>query len=347
METEADFDGVEAVIAEPLKFKAKLAIGENAYSTLRNANKVREYWDLLGAASGGAAVASSTAVATTFFAPTGFWAILGFGTAVTPVGWVIAAAVVSGGAWYGIQKGLRGATASRVTIVPKFINTPIDVLAVSLFDLLAPLALKMAHIDGPISNEERSSVKRYLVREWGYDVPFVDAGIQQIEKEIEGFTIEDISRRLAEFKKSSPDCNYDEMCRDILVFLREVTESDGFIDEREELALCKIQLVFEETGKSAISKSLEGFRKTASVAMKGSAEKLSEAAEVAEAKTRETMATLAKTERFNQAVATASRVKDVMGDGAYVAAEAASSALDATSKAISKFAARLKRPPPT
>jgi len=97
------FHDIECVVAEPLKFKAKLGIGEDAYTSLRLKNAVFEMWDVAGVAYTAAGVAKSAAVASAFFAPSGFLAAIGFGaTAVTPVAWVVAAAVVSGGGvdWY-------------------------------------------------------------------------------------------------------------------------------------------------------------------------------------------------------------------------------------------------------
>ena len=41
-----------------MRFMAKLAIGENAYAELRNANAVRKYWDLFGAVGGGSYLAT-------------------------------------------------------------------------------------------------------------------------------------------------------------------------------------------------------------------------------------------------------------------------------------------------
>ena len=93
---QAMLEGIEEVVADRLRFKAKLAFGENAYASLRSINRGRELWDLLGAAGAGGSVASSSLVASTFFAPSGLLGLLGIGTAVTPIGWVAVAALASG-----------------------------------------------------------------------------------------------------------------------------------------------------------------------------------------------------------------------------------------------------------
>lgn len=159
----AVLEGVERVVAEPLRFKAKLAIGEEAYTSLRVVNRVRELWDVLGAAGTGAAVAKSSLVATSFFAPSGLLGALGIGTAVTPIGWVAFAALASGGACYGLYRYLGNSKGSRVIEIPRFLNTPLDALGLALFDLIAPLALRLAQIDGQIELEERAYLTEHLV----------------------------------------------------------------------------------------------------------------------------------------------------------------------------------------
>ena len=171
---EDSFQDVDRIVVEPLKFKAKLAIGEDAYTSLRVKNTVVEVWDVAGVATTAAVVAKSSVVASTFFAPTGWLAALGIGTAVTPIGWVVAAGVVTGGAWFhqlvdhllqdgfGITRHLKKASASKVTVVPNFINTPLDVLALGLFDLMAPLALKVAEVDGIVDQLRRQQLDDYF-----------------------------------------------------------------------------------------------------------------------------------------------------------------------------------------
>tara|TARA_R110002072_G_scaffold3149_7_gene23526 strand:- start:14740 stop:15582 length:843 start_codon:yes stop_codon:yes gene_type:complete len=258
-ETENWFDGIESVVSEPLKFKAKLAIGEEAYTSLRLKNTANDIWDVAGVATVTASVAKSAAVASTFFTPTGILAFLGVGTAVTPVGWVIAASVLASGAWFGITRHLKSVSSGKVTTIPTFINTPMDVIALGLFDLIAPLALKIADVDGHIHEKERELIISYFVNEWGYDSNFVNQGITFTESKLSEFKIKEVAKVLAEFKKANPDCNYKTMTQETLSFLKEIIEVDGKIDEREEMAVEKVEAIFEEINQISFKKiALDG-----------------------------------------------------------------------------------------
>ncbi|OMH32082.1 TerB family tellurite resistance protein [Motiliproteus sp. MSK22-1] len=247
------FDGIENIVTEPLKFKAKLNIGEDAYTSLRVKNKVFEAWDAAGVAVTAAAVAKSSTVASAFFAPTGMLAALGIGTAVTPIGWVIAAGVVGGGTWLGITRYIKNSSKDKVTVIPNFINTPLDVLALGLFDLLAPLSLKVADIDGKTDNAEREVIYKYFVDQWGYDPHFVEMGLEYTQSKLSEFSIREVAQTLANFKKTNPDCNYKSMSEEIVTFLTDVMEADGIIDKREEQAIARVRKIFEETGKTNLT----------------------------------------------------------------------------------------------
>jgi hypothetical protein len=252
------FEDIETIVSEPLNFKARLAIGEDAYTSLKVKNTVVQVWDVAGVATSAAVVAKSSVVASTFFAPSGLLAAIGIGTAVTPIGWVIAASVVTGGAWFGITRHLKKASASRVTVVPKFINTPLDVLALGLFDLLVPLALKVADAEGRIDDSERKLIHDYFVKAWGYDPKFVVEGISYIESNLSGLSIRELAQTISDFTSENRDCNFEMMSQEILGFLRNIVEVDSKIATRDEKAIENIEAIFNSTNQFSLKKKLQG-----------------------------------------------------------------------------------------
>ncbi len=242
-------DKVTSVIDEPLKFKAKLSIGEDAYTSLRMKNVAVEVWDTLGAVGTGAAVVQSSAVASTFFAPTGVLAAIGIGTAITPIGWIIGAGILSGGAWMGMTRSIKNKSNSHVTVIPNFINTPMDILGVGLFELMAPLAVKLADVDGHIDESEMLYIHEYFIKEWGYNKEFIAEGLLVIERNIKSYSVKELAANLVEFQKHNKDCNNNEMSKDMLFFLNGIMESDGIIDEREEMMINMIENIFQKSSK--------------------------------------------------------------------------------------------------
>ncbi len=243
------FQGIDTMVAEPLKFKVKLAIGEDAYTSLKVKNAVVQAWDVAGVATTAAVVAKSSVVASTFFAPSGLLAAIGIGTAVTPIGWVIAAGVVTGGAWFGVTRHLKKASASKLTVVPNFINTPLDVLALGLFDLMVPLALRLVAIDGRVDAVRRQQIDDYFVGEWGYDANFVDAGLRHIESRLGELSVVELAQTMAEFASHNRDCNFRMMSREILDFLRHIAALDGSVDADDESAIREIEGIFESANR--------------------------------------------------------------------------------------------------
>lgn len=256
--TPESFAGLTLVIEHPLLFKAALGIGERAYASLRLRDAAYQAWDVAGVAATGAVVASSPVVATTFFASSGFWAAIGLGgVAATPIGWVVAAGVLSGGAWYGITRYLKGLSRDRVTVVPAMISTPMDVLALGLFDLLAPLALKVAAMDGPVGAAERDAIARHFIATWGYSPDFVSEALRFTEARLDGYALKDLARMLAAFQRGNRDCDYRSMSAAILAFLRTLAEADRPAEEREELAIEKVAEIFRAEGRGRVRRMLD------------------------------------------------------------------------------------------
>lgn len=238
----AEFDDVSRVVADPLRFKAKLAIGDEAYATLKATRVLGDVWQVGTAAAAGGAVAGSSAVAGTFFG--GWLTALGVATAVTPAGWVVGAAAASGAACYGVVRLFRRFESSRVMKVPTFINTPIDFLGASLFDLMATLAIRVAQEAGDLDAAERASIQTYFVEEWGFDADYLNAALPVIEQKASDRAIEEIAADLVEFKKTNPDCNLSAMSAEMIAFLHEIAEADGSLDNAELAAIRRIEDVF-------------------------------------------------------------------------------------------------------
>lgn len=240
------FERVERVVADDIRFKLRLGIGEDAYTSMRVKKHIYSLWDMSSWGATGAAVAASKTVAGTFFAPTGFMAMLGFGTAVTPVGWVIASAVTSAGAYYGVTRLFARYEGARVDTIPKFINSPIDVLGAALFDLMGGLAIRVANIDGEVDDREIQAITDHFVGEWGLDPAYVASALPVLRADLSRATIKDMARRLARFQVENPDCNDVAMQAVLVDFLKEVAMADGVMDEREELAIDAIKVAMRE-----------------------------------------------------------------------------------------------------
>ena len=249
-EQRSSFDEVEKVVADSLRFKRKLSIGGDAYKSIRLGKSLQQIWDVGGVAATGGTFAASSTVASTFFTTAGFFGF--WATAATPIGWVIAAAVGSGSAYYGVTRLFRRFGQDRVESIPKFINTPIDLLGASLMDLLGALAIKVAAIDGNVDQSEIYAIQEYFVSEWGYDPLYTEKAIAVLVENSEQSRIADMTEAFASFLHSNPDCNLDAIKKELLSLLTQIAEADSKLDEREQLAIDKIEQLLDQHG-SALS----------------------------------------------------------------------------------------------
>lgn len=259
------FDGLTRVVAQPVAFKARLGVGERAFASLRVGRNLGELWQLAAGAAAGGAIANSSVVATAFFGTSSSTllgstlSILGFGTAAaTPMGWVVGAAAAVGGVNWGVQRLWRTYTGSRVDGVPRFINTPIDVLGASILDLMGGLSVLVALQSGALDADERDAIRDYFVEEWGFDADYVATALPLIEAGVRTSSIDDVARILADFAKSSPDCSQQAIGDALCAFLTEVAEADGCMDEAEQAAITRISAVFADATRSGLARALGG-----------------------------------------------------------------------------------------
>lgn len=248
----AEFQEVKKVLVNSEKFKIKLGIGSDAYTSLKASNIVAQLWNVGGAAGTGASIAASGTVASTFFGT--FWTMLPLtAPAATPALLIAGVALASGGAFYGVSRLFRSYSGSRVAEIPKFLNTGLDVLATSVFDLMGSLALKVASIDGQIDQAEKAAIKEYFAEEWGYDQSYLKHALELLADNVEKTRLADMTAELALFAKDNPDCNFKVMQADIKRLLVEIAEADGHLDEREEMAIERIHKSLAEHGSALMS----------------------------------------------------------------------------------------------
>lgn len=280
---QARLAALDCVVADPLKFKRKLRIGEDAYALLRATKGARDLWDVGGVATTGATMAASPIVASTFFSG-GLLSAFGIGVAATPIGWVLAAAAVSGGAYYGVSRLARRHHGKFVDTIPRFINTAIDSLGMQLLDLIGALALRVASIDGDVAPQERETICRHFIDDWGYAPDYVAAAVDILEATADDIRVKAVAQTLAQFQAANPDCNAEAMQDELLAFLREVMEADGYLDEREELAIDAVAEVFRKERAVTLAKIGRGVARvggTAGAAVNDLARRIGERKEAA------------------------------------------------------------------
>ena len=244
----------EAILANELRFKEKLGLGEDAYNALKMANNLEKIVGVGGTASGGVLIASSSIVATTFFpAEAGLLAALGFGAvAVTPIGWVLAAGALTGGAYYGARILIDEMKRKRMTQIPKYINTPLDLIADQLLGLMLPLSIWIARADDQeVGGEERNSIGSHYSDEWGYGPAFVERAIERLtDKSGAGAstrTARELAKSLSEYCVHNKDCNTGHIIEFLVGHLNELVEPEGNhkYRERKLQAVRELESVFE------------------------------------------------------------------------------------------------------
>lgn len=244
----------EVLVQEPLKFKAMLGIGERAYGLLRAREHMSTFSEAVGVGTTASSVAASGAVAGTFFASSGFLSAIGLGAvAATPMGWIIAAGVISGGAYAGVSHLLEKSKDTGLIVVPKYINTPLDIIAAALIELMLPVSLKMAHSGNGMGSAERKSIEAYFTNAWGYSSGFVSRLVNEYQTQLESVSYERLAESLGAYCADSKDCDKEAIMSGFIAHLREVIAADGVIEaeEQEQLDLLTALLVSEAESAGA------------------------------------------------------------------------------------------------
>ena len=68
--------------------------------------------------------------------------------------------------------------------------------------------------------------------------------------------IKQLAQTMAEFASENRDCNFKQMSREILGFLRNIVEVDGQLEQQDETAIEKIEAIFNSANKFSVRKKL-------------------------------------------------------------------------------------------
>lgn len=232
---------IDAILSNPLSFKVKLAIGEDTYKSLRYSKHVAEFWDVYGFGATAVSVTSSPFVASIIGTQTGLLSVIGIGTFVTPLPYVIVGSASLTGCYVYLRRLCRRHIKNRVDVIPKFINTPLDIIALSLFHLIAPLIMKLAQSDGEISDEENDLIVDYLCKEWGYSDSFVKSRLPRIHAKVGKRKTKRLLTPFDRYIKANPDCNQHKIIEDILKIMVEVAKVDGILTEEEKRFIASVE----------------------------------------------------------------------------------------------------------
>jgi len=246
MNLDAEFNEVfsedQVIIENDLKFKSALGIGDKAFKSLQLRENLTTCAEALGVGSSVSAFVSAPTVAG-FLGYSKTFLGLSLGAA-TPVGIVIAAGVLSAGAYVGVAKFLTRNKSDKLLITPKFINTPLDLLAMSLANFFVPISLKIGLADGSLHELEEQRIKSFMIREWGYSGSFITKLITSHKNKNLSQTYEQVLQKFIEFTKSNPDCDFVEVKNSLIKLVKSVIAADGEITENEQAQLSRIENYF-------------------------------------------------------------------------------------------------------
>ena len=241
MSLESDLDklleGEESIISVPILFKEKLGIGDKAYAFVRARDKLTTFTESIGIGATASGLAASHVVAGTFFAQQGILASLGLATAATPLGWVIGAGMATGAGYLALSSLLERSKDEHVIVTPKYINTPLDIIATALIEMMLPVSLKVAKADGELSSHERRVIVHNYVNRWGYNKDFITRMIQEYEEHLDDVSLSCVADSFNLYCRDNPDCDPASICMKYKEHLAEIATENGQIKQAEQAVL--------------------------------------------------------------------------------------------------------------
>lgn len=238
-----------------IQFKSKLNIGDEAFEYLSKADNFIEFCKIIVGGIGGGSVFTLAWLAT--LGPIAKFALL-VGFISTPIGWIAGASALSAVLAYGLMQ-VRGKSKDATTItIPKYLNTPLDLLAQTVLSLILPATVKMALCDGHLCENERKMLCDYFSQEWGFNRYFIANAIAEQESLITDFDYDQYRQLLIAATCADKEIKYDMVKKELLTILADVMNADGHISPEEERELKKLSNIINEQGEPEANTAFKG-----------------------------------------------------------------------------------------
>lgn len=231
---------IKIVLDNKLTFKHKLNLSQDDYKYLNNAKNLHEFAEALLAG-----VASAGVVYGGFMASLGVLGQIGLGVGLisNPIGWIAIAGIGAGSLAYGARQISKKADDKAYSKVPKYINTPLDILGENLIDLFLPICIKVALVDGEFIKKEKETIVNYLSIQWGYNKNYIENKMQVHYKIVNNFNYSDVTKIIESITKETKGLERETINNEIENIIKELINADNSHKIEKEKHLKELKLL--------------------------------------------------------------------------------------------------------
>jgi hypothetical protein len=240
------FDDIETekIVEIPERFKIKLGLDERSYKYLNSAKNLKEFLEVLLAGSAGGLSGYLYGLnGITFFKS--LLVVIGY---TTKFSLLVGTVSAGGGVFLAgilIVKYLYNkADSLAMDRIPKFINTPIDILGASVLDILLYPAVKISLADGHFSYSEVRFIVDNIYNDWGISRDYCKKSIKNIFQTIHDYDYKITYDMVVSVCGDNKNINKHGLFEDICLLVEGISFADGDLSAAEQDELLAMRQAF-------------------------------------------------------------------------------------------------------
>lgn len=249
------FEKTPNIIKDDLRFKYKLQISEDAYRNLKKTKVLKDILEVsIGAAGGGLGYAAF------HYSSLGIFGKLALGVSMTafPLTGVLVAGGVTALGILSFKNFLRTLEKKAIDKIPKFLNTPLDLIALGIVNIFMPPALRICHADGMSHHTEIQYIKNYFSEQWGYDDRFISEFLNLVESDLDRFDYKSYSERVRTILGAFREISHSKTMEELIYFLEQIIKIQKTAGPTQKLEYNKLKSAIRgsltDTGRKRILK---------------------------------------------------------------------------------------------